>query len=127
MTRTKAAGVCALPQIPAWEGQPSLQRKTDDSAAIYVLRGVPGSDGRFDALRLDLNSGARSSARIAIGPATDFQHFDQAQNAESAVIQLHGLLMRRPTPFLVKIPGPGGLAPQLLDSAIGVLNLDTLR
>ena len=62
--------VWALPEVPVWEGQPALFRTTNDPAAIYVLRGVPGSDGRFDALRLDLNSGARSSARIAIGPAT---------------------------------------------------------
>ena len=115
--------VWALPEVPVWEGQPALFRTTNDPAAIYVLRGVPGSDGRFDALRLDLNSGARSSARIALGPGTDFRPFDLAEHAGTAGIELHGLLLRRPTPSLFRVPGPGGPALELVDSATGVLRL----
>ena len=84
---------------------------------------MPGSDGRFDALRLDLNSGARSSARIAIGPATGFRPFDSAQSAGTPSIEFHGLLLRRPTPYLLKISGPGGPGLELVDSATGVLRV----
>lgn len=115
--------VWALPELPVWEGQPALLRKTNDPAAIYVLRGVPGSDGRFDALRLDLETGARSSARIAFGPSTSYQPFDQAEHAGTAGFELQGLLLRRPTPYLFKFPGPGGPGLELVDSATGVLHV----
>ena len=115
--------VWALPEVPVWEGQPALLRKTNDPAAIYVLRGVPGSDGRFDALRLDLETGARSSARIAFGPSTSYQPFDQAEHAGTAGFELQGLLLRRPTPYLFKFPGPGGPGLELVDSATGVLHV----
>lgn len=115
--------VWSLPEVPVWHGRPTPFRKTDDPAAIYVVSGLPASDGRFDALRLDLESGARSSARIAFGPATDYQPFDQAEHAGTAGIELHGLLLRRPTPSLFRIPGPGGPALELVDSATGVLHM----
>lgn len=115
--------VFALPEIPVWRGQPALLRKTDEPAAIYVLVDGPGPDGQFNALRLDLTSGARSSMQIAIGPATSFRPFERAQSAGTANIELHGVLLRRPTPYLFRLPGPGGPALDLVDSATGVLQV----
>lgn len=108
---------------PAWLSQPMLLGKIDDPAAIYVVGGSPTSDGRFDALRLDLETGARSSARIAFGPSTSYQPFDPAEHAGTAGFELQGLLLRRPTPYLMKFPGPGGPGLELVDSATGVLRV----
>ena len=108
---------------PAWLSQPMLLRKTDDPAAIYAVGGLPSSDGRFDALRLDLESGARSSVRIVFGPSTSYQPFDQAEHAGTAGFELKGLVLRRPTPYLLKFPGPGGPGLELVDSATGVLRV----
>lgn len=110
-------------RAPSWLSQPTLLRKTDDLAAIYVVGGGPTSDGRFDALRLDLESGVRSSARIAFGPSTSYQPFDQAEHAGTAGFELQGLLLRRPTPYLFRFPGPGGPGLELVDSATGVLRV----
>lgn len=111
----------ALPEVQTWK--PSLLRKTGDPAAIYVVHGLPASDDRFDAIRLDLESGIRSSTRIIFGPGTEYEFFDEAEHAATANIELDGLLLRRPTPILFTIPATGGPALEFVDSATGVLRV----
>lgn len=115
--------VAPLPEAPAWQSQPTLLQNINDPAAIYIVTGMPGSDGLFDALRLDVKSGARSSARIKFGPNTAFIPFDSAETVGIPAMEFRGLRHRRPTPYLVKFPGPGGPGFDFVDSATGVVHI----
>ena len=70
--------VAPLPEAPAWQAQPTLLQHINEPGAIYIVTGMPGPDGLFEALRLEVKSGARSSARIKFGPNTAFIPFDSA-------------------------------------------------
>jgi hypothetical protein len=115
--------VATLHEVPAWLPQPTLLQNVNEPAAIYVVAGLPGADGLFEALRLDVNSGARSSARIRFGPNTPYVFFESAEVTGIPAIELHGLTHRRPTPYLFKFPGPGGPGFEFVDSATGVLHV----
>jgi hypothetical protein len=115
--------VVPLHEAPAWQAQPTLLQNINEPAAIYIVTGLPGADGLFDALRLDVNSGARSAARIQIGPNTDYMPFDSAEHVGIPAIDFRGLTHRRPTPYLFKFPGPGGPGFDFVESATGVVHI----
>ena len=115
--------VAPLPEAPAWASQPTLLQNTHEPAAIYIVSGLPGSDGLFDALRLNTKSGARSAARIRFGPNTAYIPFDSAEVTGIPAIEFHGVTHRRPTFHLLTIPGPGGPGFHLVDSATGVMHV----
>jgi len=115
--------VAPLHEVPAWQSQPTLLQNIDEPAAIYIVTGLPGSDSLFEALRLDVNSGARSSARIQFGPNTTYMPFDLAENVGIPAIEFRGLTHRRPTPYLFRFPGPGGPGFDFVDSATGVVHI----
>lgn len=115
--------VAPLHEVPAWRSQPTLLQNINEPAAIYIVTGQPGSDGLFEALRLDVNSGARSSARIQFGPNTTYMPFDSAENVGIPAIEFRGLTHRRPTPYLFRFPGPGGPGFDFVDSATGVVHI----
>ena len=112
-----------LQVAPVWLSQPLLLQNSNEPAAIYIVPGGPGPDGLFEALRLDVKSGARSSARIQFGPNTPFLPFDSAENAGIPAIEFRGLTLRRPTPYLFRFPGPGGPGFDFVDSATGVVHI----
>ena len=68
---------------PAGLSQPALVQNINEPTAIYVVSGGTGPDGLFEALRVDVNSGARSSARIRFGPNTTYLPFDSADAISS--------------------------------------------
>jgi len=115
--------VVPLHEAPAWQSQPTLLQNMNEPAAIYVVSGLPGSDGLFEAVRLDVNNGARSSRRIRFGPNTSFVPFDSAETTGIPAIELHGLTLRRPTFHLFTFPGPGGPGFHLADSDTGVAHI----
>lgn len=115
--------VAPLHEAPAWQAQPTLQQNINEPTAIYIVSGLPGSDGLFEALRLDVNSGARSSTRIRFGPNTAYIPFDSAEVTGIPAIEFHGVTHRRPTFHLLTFPGPGGLGFHLVDSATGVMHV----
>lgn len=108
---------------PAWQSQPALVQHTNEPTAIYVISGLPGADGLFEALRLDVTSGARSSARILFGPGTPYVPFDSAEVVDVPAIEFRGLTHRRPTLHLMRFPGPGGPGFDFVDSATGVAHI----
>ena len=115
--------VAPLKELPAWGSPPTLLQHINEPAAIYLVTGLPGADGLFEALRLDVNTGARSSARIRFGPNTAYIPFDSAENAGIPSIEFRGLTIGRPTPHLLSFPGPGGPGFHLVDSATGVMHI----
>lgn len=108
---------------PVGRSQPALVQNIDEPNAIYIVSGLPGPDGLFEALRLDVNSGARSPARIRYGPNTTYMPFDSAYNSGIPAIEFHGLTHRRPTLHLLVFPGPGGPGFHFVDSATGVVHI----
>ena len=55
-----------------------------------------GSDGLFEALRLDVKSGVRSSVRILFGPGSAYVPFESAEVVGNPTIELHGLSLGPP-------------------------------
>jgi hypothetical protein len=115
--------IAPLHEVPAWGAPPMLLQNINEPAAIYIVTGLPGSDGLFEALRLDVNGGARISARIRFGPNTAYLPFDSAENAGIPAIELRGLKLGRPTAHLFTFPGPGGPGFHFVDSATGVAHI----
>ncbi len=115
--------VAPIHEAPAWGPPPTLLQNINEPAAIYLATGLPGSDGQFEALRLDVNSGARSSARIRFGPDTAYIPFDSAENSGIPSMEFRGLTIGRPTPHLLSFPGPGGPGFHFVDSATGVMHI----
>src|SRR5713101_3153939 len=68
--------VALLHEGPEWYSTPMLLQHVDEPAAVYIVPGFQGSDGLFEALRLDVHSGARSSARILFGPSSSYMPFE---------------------------------------------------
>ena len=115
--------VTLLHEVPEWLSQPLLLQNIKEPGAIYIVPGAQGSDGLFEAVRLDVKSGARSSARILFGPDTAFMPFDSAEVVGIPAIELHGLSLPRPTFHLLTFPGGGGPGFHLVDSATGVVHV----
>jgi len=108
---------------PAWRPPPALMQNVSEPTAIYVVSGVTGPDGLFEALRLDVNSGARSAARIRFGPGTTFLPFDSAELTGIPALEFRGLTLPRPTFHLLVFPGPGGPGFHSVESATGVVHI----
>ena len=117
--------VAPLPEAPAWQAQPMLLQHANEPGAVYLVSGLTGPDGRFEALRLDVRSGARSPAQIQIGPGTPYVPFDSAETGGNPVLEFRGLALRRPTPHLFTFPGPGGPGFHAVESATGVVHVVT--
>lgn len=115
--------VARLPEIPSWGSQPTLLQAINEPAAIYIVAGLPGSDGLFEAIRLEMNSAARSSTRIRFGPNTPYVPFDSAEVTGLPVTEFHGVTLRRPTLHLFGFPGPGGPGFHLVNSATGAVHI----
>jgi hypothetical protein len=115
--------VAVLHEGPGWLSQPTLLQHIDEPAAIYVVPGSQGADGLFEALRLDVNSGGRSSARIRFGPDSAYIPFESAEVVGNPAVEFRGLSLPRPTFHLITFPGGGGPGFHLVDSATGVVNV----
>ena len=118
-----AALVAPLQEVPAWGPPPMLLQNINEPTAIYLVTGLPGSDELFEALRLDVNSGVRSSTRIRFGPNTAYIPFDSAESVGVPAIEFRGLRIGRPTPHILHFPGPGGPGFHFVDSATGVMHI----
>lgn len=117
--------VAPLPEAPAWRAQPLLLQHEREPDAIYLVSGLTGPDGLFEALRLEVGSGARSPARIQIGPGTPYQPFDPAVAGGNPALEFRGLALRRPTPHLFTFPEPGGPGFHAVESATGSVHVVT--
>lgn len=118
--------VAPLTEAPAWQAQPLLLQHVNEPDALYLVSGQTGPDGLFEALRLDVKSGARSKARIQIGPGTPYLTFDSAEvGSGNPALEFRGLALRRPTPHLFTFPGPGGPGFHAVESATGVVHVVT--
>jgi hypothetical protein len=106
-----------------WYSQPTLLQNVNEPGAIYIVPGLQGPDGLFEALRLDVNSGGRSSARILFGPGSDYVPFESAEVVGSPTIELHGLSLQRPTFHLFTFPDGGGPGFHAVNSATGVAHV----
>jgi len=115
--------VALLPEGPEWLSQPTLLQNVNEPGAIYIVPGIQGSDGLFEALRLDVNSGGRSSVRILFGPDSAYLPFESAEVVGHPTIELHGLSLSRPTFHLLTFPGGGGPGFHLVESATGVAHV----
>jgi hypothetical protein len=118
--------VALLHQGPEWYSPPAVFQNVNEPAAIYIVPALQeGPDGLFEALRLDVNSGARSAARIRFGPHTAYIPFDPAGVAKAPTLELHGFSLPRPTFHLFSFPGGGGPGFHLVDSSTGVVHVVT--
>lgn len=115
--------VTPLPEAPAWQSPPTLLQNINEPAAIYIVSGLPGPDGLFDAIRLDVKNGARTPARIQFGPNTAYRPFDSAETTGIPAMEFRGLAHRRPTFHLFSFPGPGGPGFHAVDSATGTVHI----
>lgn len=115
--------VARLPEAPERGSQPTLLQNINEPTAIYIVSGLPGSDGRFGALRLDVHSGVRSTTLIRFGPNTAYIPFDSAEVTGVPAIEFHGVSLRRPTFHLLTFPSQGGPGFHLVDSATGTLHI----
>jgi hypothetical protein len=94
-----------------------------EPAAIYAVPGFTGPDGLFEAVRVDVKSGARASVRIMFGPNTDFMAFDSSEVAGVAAIELRGVSLPRPTFHLFTVPGGSGPGFHRVESATGIMRV----
>lgn len=101
---------------------PAVYRGQDDASA-YVVPDGPRTDGRFDATRVDVRTGALSPAVIAIGPQSGFSPFLEAD----ARVEVEGLSLRRPTFYLFRLPDGRGPGIHLVDSDTGLAKLNVGR
>lgn len=99
---------------------PAVYRGDADANAVYVVPGGPRADGRFDATRVDVHTGAQSPAIIAIGPASGFTPFIEAETR----IEVEGLSLRRPAFHLFRFPDGRGPGIHLVDSDTGLAKLN---
>jgi hypothetical protein len=99
--------VTVLHEGPQWYSPPTLFQHVNEPAAIYAVPGFRGPDGLFEAVRVDVRSGARSPARIMVGPNTDFIPFDSAETVGVPAVELRGVAVPRPTFHLFTVPGDG--------------------
>jgi hypothetical protein len=98
---------------------PALYRSDADPRAVYVVFDGVRGDQRFDAIRIDVRSGAQSAAVIAIGPESGMVPFIEAD----VQVVVAGLSLRRPTFHLLRFPEGGGPGLHLVDSDTGVVRL----
>jgi hypothetical protein len=120
----RPALVSLLHQGQEWYVPPSLFENLDQPDALYVVPAAqPGPDGLFEALRLEVKSGARSPARIRFGPGTRYLPFDSAEVVGVPAFALRGLSLPRPTFHLFSFPGGGGPGLHFVDSATGVVRI----
>ncbi len=107
-----------------WYSQPKLFQHINEAAAIYAVPGFRGDDGLFEAVRVDVKSGARAPARIMFGPNTDFIPFDAAETTGVPAVELRGVSIPRPTFHLFTFPGDGrGPGFHQVESATGVMHV----
>lgn len=99
---------------------PAVYRSDADANAVYVIPDGPRTDGRFDATRVDVRTGAQSPAVIAIGPASGFTPFLEAETR----IEVQGLSLRRPAFYLFRLPDGRGPGVHLVDSDTGLAKLN---
>lgn len=99
---------------------PAVYRGQDDANAVYVVPDGPRTDGRFDATRVDVRTGAQSPAVIAIGPQFGFSPFLEAEGR----VEVDGLSLRRPTFYLFRLPDGRGPGIHLVDSDTGLAKLN---
>ena len=99
--------VTVLHEGPQWNSRPQLFQHVNEPAAVYAVPGFTAADGSFEAVSVDIESGARSAARIVLGPSTDFIRFDPAETVGGPAIELRGLSVPRPTFHLFTFLGGG--------------------
>jgi hypothetical protein len=98
---------------------PAIYRSDADTNAVFVAYGDPRPDGRFDATRVDVRSGALSPAAIALGPRSGFTPFIEGE----VQAEVQGLSVRRPVFHLFRLPDGRGPGVHLVDSDTGVARL----
>lgn len=98
---------------------PTVYSNDADRGAVYVVVEDAGADGRFDARRVELRTGARSQTVIAIGPRSGFVPFTEGD----VQIEVDGLSLRRPAFHLFRLPDGGGPGIHLVRSDTGAVRV----
>jgi hypothetical protein len=120
----RPALVFLLDQWQEWYVPPSLFENLDQPDVLYVVPAAQtGPDALFDALRLEVKSGALTPARIRLGPGTRYLPFDSSEVVGVPAFGLRGLSLRRPAFHLFSFPGGGGPGLHFVDSATGVVRI----
>jgi hypothetical protein len=116
--------VTVLHEGPQWYSKPALFPHAQERSAIYAVPGFTGPDGSFEAVRVDVTSGARYPARVVLGPTTHFIPFDAAETVGVPAVELRGLSVPRPTFHFFTLPGDGrGPGFHRVESATGVVRV----
>jgi hypothetical protein len=116
--------VTLLHEGPEWLSQPMLLQHAREPGAVYAVPGLRGADGLFEAVRVEVRTGARSPARITFGPGTDFVPFDAAETVGVPTVELRGVSIPRPTFHLFTFPGDRrGPGFHRVESATGVMRV----
>jgi hypothetical protein len=110
-------------EAPAWSPPPLLLQREDEPGSVYVVPGKLPVDGQFEAVRVELKSGARSGTRIRFGPGTPFIPFDSAETTGTPALELRGLAIARPTLHLFSFPDGGGPGFHREESATGMVRV----
>jgi hypothetical protein len=101
--------VAHFPEGIQWLAAPSLAQQDGRPTVIYVVPpAAPDTTGRFAAIRIDLDNGARTADRIPLTPASGYVPFEPAEVTGAARVELKGVSFPRPTFHLFRIPGDGG-------------------
>ena len=98
---------------------PAIYRSDAEPNAVYAVFDSMRPDGRFDATRVDVRTGAQTPIAVAIGPETGMIPFTEAP----VHVTVAGLSVRRPTFHLLRFPEGGGPGFHLVDSDTGVVRM----
>jgi hypothetical protein len=118
-----------LPDTVGSYVQPRAFEKRGEPGAVYVVPAAqPDASGLFEATRVEIRDGARTSVRIAIGPDSGYVPFLSAEVTGMPAVELRGVTIPRPTFHLFTFPSNGG-GPgfHLVDSSTGVVEVVVAR